>query len=249
MSQAFFLHGHVGHSRLGIKENGFRYPIFNYLFCCRDEESISSELRQRFHRVLGLRARDYLDGQAESFDRGIREFLKIHCKYEVEEVWLQTCPRMFGYVFNPVSFWFCKRNGELEAVLVEVNNTFGERHFYWLYKPGEMIHPFQWLRAEKVFHVSPFYPVDGYYEFRFQFTGEKSRVDIVYFSEAGKIRLITWIKGNLKPQAKQTLFSLLWRYGWMTPLVVLRIHWQALKLWCKRVSFFSKPEPPTKEIT
>lgn len=249
MNQAFFSHGYVGHSRMGIKENGFKYPIFNYIFRCQSEESAFLDLRQRFRRVLGLRARDYLDGQLDSFEEGIHRFLKTHCHYEAEEVWLQTCPRMFGYVFNPVSFWLCKRDGELEAVLAEVNNTFGERHFYWLHSPGQIIHPYKWLRVEKVFHVSPFYPVDGYYEFRFQFLEKTSRVDIVYFSQDGKIRLTTWIKGHLKPQAEQTLSSLLWRYGWMTPLVIFRIHWQALHLWRKRVPFFSKPEPPIKEIT
>lgn len=249
MKSAFFCHGKVGHSRIGIQENSFHYPVFNLLFRCTDEEQVKGAIKRNFWRVLGLRARDYLHKDSDSFQQGIQDFLRQQCNYEAEEVWLQTFPRMFGYVFNPVSFWYCKRGGHLEAVLAEVNNTFGERHFYWLYNPGKSIPPNEWLRAEKVFHVSPFYPVDGYYEFRFHLSEQKSRADILYFSQQGKVRLVTWIEGALKPLSEQSLWPLLFKYGWMTPLVVMRIHWQAFILWRKKVSFFSKPEPPSKEVT
>lgn len=249
MNNAYFSHGHVGHSRLGIRENSFKYPIYNFLFRCEDEESVIGKIRGGFWRVLGLNPGDYLDGEAISFHQGVKEFLVRHCHYEPEEVWLQTMPKMFGYAFNPISFWFCKRAGQLEAVLAEVNNTFGERHFYWLHIPGQKIIPDQWLRAEKVFHVSPFYPIDGYYEFRFQLSEQRSRVDIIYCADSGKPRLITWIEGALRPLERQSLPPLLFRYGWMTPIVVFRIHLQALKLWRKKVPFFSKPAPPSKEVT
>ena len=76
------------------------------------------------------------------------------------EVWLQTYPRVLGYVFKPVSFWYCHRgDGSLAAIVVEVNNTFGERHCYLLDGPD-----LAWgreLRARKVFHVSPFCAVAG----------------------------------------------------------------------------------------
>lgn len=249
MSQAYFSHGQVGHVRLGIRENSFKYPIFNFLFRCQDEEAVVEEFQSRFWRFLTLRGKDYLSGETDSFELGVRNFLNRHCQYDAEEVWLQTMPRMFGYGFNPVSFWFCKKAGQLDAVLAEVNNTFGERHFYWLHVPGQAIVANEWLRAKKVFHVSPFYPVDGYYEFRFQLSEQKSRVDINYFSDTGKVRLVTWIEGRFLALEEQSLMGLLWRYGWMTPAVILRIHWQALILWRKRVAFFSKPAPPSKEVT
>lgn len=249
MNKAYFSHGHVGHARIGTHENSFKYPIYNFLFCCEHEDSVFKMLRSKFWNLLGIQATDYLAGEAESFQLRAKEFLKRHCHYEADEIWLQTMPRMFGYAFNPVSFWFCKRDGQLEAVLAEVNNTFGERHFYWLHIPGLEIQPTQWLRAEKVFHVSPFYPVEGYYEFRFQLSNTRSRVDIIYFSNAGKTSLVTWIEGTLHSLEEQSFVRLLVRYGWMTPLVVVRIHWQALNLWRKKVKFFTKPEPPSKEVT
>ena len=85
------------------------------------------------------------------------------------EIWLHAFPRVFGYVFNPVSFWFAHRgDGTLRAIVAEVNNTFGERHCYLLsHDDGR---PLAWgeeLHARKVFHVSPFCAIEGHYRFRF----------------------------------------------------------------------------------
>ena len=81
-----------------------------------------------------------------------------------------TMPRMLGYVFNPVSFWFCRdRSGALRAVLCEVNNTFGESHCYLVHHDDlRPIEPDAWLDGRKAFHVSPFLPVEGGYRFRFR---------------------------------------------------------------------------------
>ncbi|MEI6469574.1 MAG: DUF1365 domain-containing protein, partial [Betaproteobacteria bacterium] len=85
------------------------------------------------------------------------------------EIWLHTFPRVLGYVFNPVSFWFCHNiSGKLIAIIAEVNNTCGERHSYVLNPPNQ--YEIFWgenLSAEKVFHVSPFFNVEGKYLFRF----------------------------------------------------------------------------------
>ena len=245
---AFFSRGHVFHSRLGKQKNAFRYPVFTFLFPCHAEKAVQADLRRQSHGLIALRARDFLIKKSDSFDQGIRSFLQEHAGYEPEEVWLQSFPRMFGYAFNPVSFWFCKRDGVLEAVLVEVNNTFGERHFYWVH-PGRPILQGEVLRAEKVFHVSPFYPVEGYYEFNFQLGEKSSRVDINYYSNEGVLLLLTWVEGVFTPLAEQKLLPLIRSYGWMTPLVVFRIHWQALRLWIKKVPFISKPPPPLKKVS
>jgi hypothetical protein len=85
------------------------------------------------------------------------------------EVWLQCFPRVLGFVFNPISLWFCHdRAGKLIAVLAEVNNTFGERHNYLLtHADGRPIRDGETIERRKVFHVSPFMAVDGHYRFRF----------------------------------------------------------------------------------
>jgi len=170
------------------------------------------------------------------------------------EVWLHTLPRALGYVFNPVSFWFChRRDGALRAVLCEVNNTFGERHCYLLaHDDGR---PLAWgeeMTARKVFHVSPFCEVEGRYRFRFMLAsradGERFIGRIDYDGADGPL-LQTSIEGRLLPLTDGELLRTRFAYPAFTFGVVARIHWQALKLWLKRVPFFSKPEPPAIEVT
>ncbi len=241
-------HGHVFHSRTEGGKHSFRYPTFFLYFDCSQEAELRQILRRRFYRWLSVQPKDYLCAHRESFLTNIKNYLKETCQYEAEDVWLQTLPRMFGYAFNPVSFWFCRRQGRLEAVLVEVNNTFGERHCYWIY-PDKEIDSNSWYRTEKVFHVSPFFPVEGYYQFRFQLLAGKNRVDIHYYSSKGQLRLATWITGELSDVSASSVLYLLGRYGWITPLVLIRIHYQALRIWLKKNRFYSKPAPPRQEVS
>ena len=158
------------------------------------------------------------------------------------EIWLQCFPRVLGYVFNPVSFWFCEdRAGRLKAVLAEVNNTFGERHSYLLSAEGA-------LEARKVFHVSPFFPVAGHYRFRFDESASRRLARIDYFDEAGPL-LFTSISGQPQPLTRARLAAACLTHPFMTFAIVARIHWQALRLWLKRVPFFTKPAAPAEEPT
>jgi uncharacterized protein len=158
------------------------------------------------------------------------------------EVWLQCFPRVLGYVFNPVSFWFCEdRDGRLKAVLAEVNNTFGERHAYLLRAEGT-------LEARKVFHVSPFFPVAGHYRFRFDEHAGRRLARIDYCDEAGPL-LYTSISGQPQPLTRARLAVACLTHPFMTFAIMARIHWQALRLWVKRVPFFAKPPAPAEEPT
>lgn len=166
------------------------------------------------------------------------------------EVWLQTFPRVLGYVFNPVSFWFCHdRAGALRAILCEVSNTFGERHQYLLAHPDGR--PMRWnetLAARKVFHVSPFFEVRGGYRFRFLAGGDRSLARIDYHDEGGDL-LHTSVSGEAVDYGPRALLRAFFAHPWMTAGVMARIHWQALRLWLKRVPFFSKPAPPVQQVT
>lgn len=247
MNNAFLGEGHVYHSRKQGAGSPFKYPSFFIWFPCADENSVQELLKSKFS-FFSLKAKDYLHQNSTSFESGIKNFLKENCNYAAEDVWFHTLPRMFGYAFNPVSFWCCYRSGQLDAVLAEVHNTFGERHFYWI-NPTGGIDESQWYKTEKVFHVSPFFPVEGFYQFRFQFSRKEARVDINYHAPSGELRLATWISGKLAPLGEKSFFKLFFRYGWITPMVVLRIHFQAFKLWIKKNRFYSKPALPSKEIT
>ncbi len=243
--------GQVYHKRHGKAENQFRYPLY-FLFFNTDAEPRLQKIFQRgLWNLFSFQPRDYMDRRAESgnFSNHVKSFLKEKCNYDAEEVWLQTMPAILGFVFNPISFWVCRRDQRIEAVLCEVNNTFGERHFYWIAPPDKNIQPEQWFQADKVFHVSPFFPVEGFYKFKFKFTDTATKVDILYHSSQGELVLTTSVQGSLLPVEHVYPLGLIFKYGWMTPLVLLRIHYQAVKLWLKKATFYSKPELPDKDVT
>jgi DUF1365 family protein len=151
------------------------------------------------------------------------------------------------FAFKPVSFWYCHRaDGSLRAIVAEVNNTFGERHCYLLAHPAMGIEQ----QAAKVFHVSPFCPVKGRYRFRFMVNANRTRTvaRVDYDDESGPL-IQTSVSGDLEPVTPASLRRALWGYPAMTLAVVARIHWQALRLFLKKVPFFSKPQPPTSFIT
>jgi DUF1365 family protein len=166
---------------------------------------------------------------------------------DMGEIWLQTYPRVLGIAFKPVSFWYChRRDGSLRAILVEVNNTFGERHCYLL--TDDALHFGQELQARKVFHVSPFCRTEGRYRFRFMRTAERIVARVEHDDDAGPL-ILTSMSGRLEPLTSAAVARASIRMPLMTLGVIVRIHWQALKLWLKRVPFISKPEAPKSFVT
>jgi DUF1365 family protein len=199
--------------------------------------------------------KDHGLGQTDSL-RWIENILQENQVPNIDgEIWLQTFPRVLGYVFNPVSFWICTRaNGQVQAVLAEVNNTFGERHCYLLHKnSGEVLRSGETLSSQKVFHVSPFCAVRGNYHFRFLFPQDSNSgansVCRIELHEDGLPLINTSISGSSRPLSRSNLWLAFLRYPLMSLGVILRIHWQAFKLWVKGVPFHSKPTPPEFEVS
>jgi DUF1365 family protein len=160
-------------------------------------------------------------------------------------IWLHAFPRVLGYAFKPVSFWFCHRaDGALVAVIAEVNNTFGERHCYLLSEPdGAPLAQGREMRASKVFHVSPFCSVTGEYSFRFFNRADRAIARIDHHDAEGPL-LLTSLSGELVPADRRAVRRALFGQPLFTIGVIARIHWQALRLWLARVPFHRKPEPP-----
>lgn len=223
-----------------IRANSFRYPIFNVLIPVNNHPVVG------LPSVLSVDAMNYLEGGGKSLGQEVQEFLEINLNYRPDSIWLQTLPRMFGYVFNPVSFWFCYKAGCLDAVLVEVNNTFGDRHHYFLDDLKNSKTPTRVLKKD--FHVSPFFPIAGHYEFEFFKSMDRSLVKIS-LKDGEQLKLYTEISLNLRPIRGLSSFYFIGKYGWLTPMVVLKIHYQALKLWWKGAKFYSRPLPPSEKIT
>ena len=251
--------GLVRHSRLRPAGNTFSYSVFTLMLPIRTlgNAAFSNGVcsRNRFN-LLSFHDRDHGDG-ATPLLTWIDQVLKSENIHDADgEIWLQAFPRVLGYVFNPVSFWFCHRtDGALRAIVCEVNNTFGERHFYLLDTGSAMPWGLQ-LTSKKVFHVSPFCAVEGSYRFRFMRTIKKvnnidkecvvARID--YHDNQGPL-LLTSISGRLEPLTTRSAANAFFRHPLMTIGVISRIHWQALKLFTKRVPFFRKPLPPPTPLS
>lgn len=239
MPQPELCFGHVWHRRLRPVQHAFRYRTFYLRLPLRAMAAHPPGVALfGFNRwnLLSFHERDHGDGSGDVL-RWIEDLLRSQGIDDADgEIWLQAMPRVLGYVFNPVSFWACHRaDGSLRAILCEVRNTFGERHCYLL--DGRMA-------ARKVFHVSPFFEVEGSYDFRFT----PGAVEIDYLDRDGVV-LNTRLSGKPAPLSTGSVLRALCAYPLMTFGVVVRIHWQALKLWLRGVPFHSKPLPPTQEVS
>ena len=246
--------GQVMHRRLRPVGNAFNYPTYFLMLPMRSlRQGSSGTLARNRRSALSFFDSDHGEGGSDALAWLDALLLREGVEDAGGEVWLHTYPRVLGYAFKPVSFWYCHRpDGSLRAIVVEVNNTFGQRHCYLLDAPQYN----QTLIADKVFHVSPFCTLAGGYRFRFSQTERNgvqstlARID--YHDLAGDAAgplLQTSVSGALEPLTPASLRKALWRYPAMTLGVMARIHWQAFRLWRKRIPFVSKPQLPTTAVT
>lgn len=252
--------GAVNHRRFRPAQNAFAYGVFTVsipMRARRQDKALLSKhgLKDNQFGIFSFFDQDHGAGDQNSLT-WIESILKEnHVQNDGGEIWLHTFPRVFGYVFNPVSFWVCTQaDGQVHAVLAEVNNTFGERHCYLLHHDnGKPLQSGETLVSKKVFHVSPFCDVKGEYHFRFLFPqdshSKRNIVCRIELHEDGAPLINTSISGLAQPLTKSALYLAFLRYPLMSLGVIGRIHWQALKLWLKGVPFHSKPKPPELEIT
>ena len=237
------------HERLRPVLHRFVAPVFFLrLNLARLDEVNSFWFGVNRRRLASLRTCDYGARDGSYLQSWMRCQLAQAGIVADGEIWLQTFPRLFGFVFNPVSFWYCHDSaGGLKAVLAEVNNTFGETHRYLLSGSG-VIEPEMELSSPKNMHVSPFCQVQGQYRFKFRHTASNSLVQLNYFDDAGLL-IKTAVGGRVMPLTPARMARAIFKQPGLTLGIVLGIHWQAFKLWCKGVPFFSKPHPPEQLLT
>ena len=245
------INGVTFHGRKGSVQNAFRYSI-DYVLLDAEAPLSHPRLFKRNERGLtGLDDKDH--GGKPKNGRGaawVREVLASHRVVGVQRIELLAQPKVLGHVFNPVSFWLCRRGNDdaLIAVIAEVSNTYGDRHSYLVHHPDlREIKASDRLTAQKMMHVSPFQPLEGSYEFRFDISADRIGIWIDY--GMGKDGVIATLTGERTPLTNRRIFSMMFRRPFGSRRVLGLIHWQALKLWVKKARFRSCPKAPTKEVS
>ena len=242
----------VAHARQRPRKNSFWYGVY-YLAFPLDEIAHHAEcavLSVNRGNLFSFHENDHATGglPIEDWAR------KILADWQVPQadgrIVLVSLPRLFGYVFNPVSFLFClDASGALRAVISEVHNTFGDKHSYICFHDDRRpITQDDFIKADKELHVSPFIKVEGHYVFRFAYGEEKLGVWIDHHDAEGLL-LTTSIIGKREPLTTGNMLKAFFRYPLVTFKVMTLIHYQALRLWMKGIKYIKRPAPPQTEVS
>lgn len=251
MSKIDHIAGTTFHGRKGSVENAFSYGV-DYVMLDPEAQATGPALFSRNGANLtSLWDRDHggtpKDGTGAAWFRAV---LAEHGLADiVDRVSLLAQPRVMGHVFNPVSFWLgFDADGGLRVVVPEVSNTYGDRHSYLCaHADHRVIAPSDTLQATKIFYVSPFQPVEGGYQFRFDIREDKVGIWIDY--AAGENGLLATLTGRRQPLSNGSILRACLRRPLGSRRVLGLIHWQALKLWWKGALFRSRPTPPSQEVS
>lgn len=249
MTDVDLIRGETFHGRKGAVTNSFRYTV-DYLLLDPDRAKGPSLFSRNKANLTAIHDVDF-GGQPRQ-GRGtawVREVLAAHSLPGADRILLLGQPRVLGHVFNPVSFWLCHdHKGHLRTVIAEVSNTYGDRHSYLCHRDDMgPITKTDTITAKKIFHVSPFQPIEGGYAFRFDIRADRVGIWIDYSSKDGG--LFTNLIGPRVPLTNWEILRAAIRRPLGSRRVLALIHWQALKLALKGVKFRSRPTPPPEEVT
>jgi uncharacterized protein len=239
--------GEVVHERFRPRSHRLRYRVFSMLFDLDELPRLGRHgglfgYNRRapisfFDRDHGPRDGRPLRPWAEAMMRG------AGVEPDGGPIALLCYPRIFGYVFNPLSVYFCRRrDGALAAILYQVHNTHGEQHTYAIAVTGgdKVIQQ----RAEKAFFVSPFIGPAATYNFRIIPPGEATSV-VIRQEADGELLMAASFRGERAPFTTRNLARHLAAFPFMTLKVIAAIHWEAVKLWLKGFEVF--PHAPRPE--
>jgi uncharacterized protein len=236
------------HGRKGPVRNAFRYTV-DYILLDPEKSRGPRLFSRNRGNLMSLQDKDH--GGAPGQGQGAlwaREVLAAH-GLSADRLLLLAQPRLLGHVFNPVSFWLAyDQLGHLRAVIAEVSNTYGDRHSYLCHREDRApITREDTITAQKIFHVSPFQPVEGTYAFRFDIRPDRIGIWIDYTSATGG--LFTNLIGPRAPLTNWGILASALRRPFGSRRVLALIHWQALKLALKRVKFNARPTPPKEDVS
>lgn len=230
LTQASALYrGRVTHTRLKPIRHRLGYRIFMLLLDLDELPALSKRLWAFGHNRAGLISffdRDHGDGSPGT----LKEQITRKSGIAGGKIYALCMPRVFGYVFNPLTVYFCTgEDDRVHTLVYEVNNTFGERHFYTL-GVGEGEHIAQ--ECDKAFRVSPFMEMDLRYRFNVDRPGDKIAVNIVASDDKGPM-LTASFTGARRELSSATIMRELIAHPAMTLKVIAAIHWEAIFIWLK----------------
>lgn len=246
----------VLHHRLAPRNHRFEYGLF---LLCVDLDELPELDRTR--RLLSWNRRNLYEfrdsdhfppehtvrgGSPGGLRQSLRDWLAADgCPVpEDARIRLLTLPRVAGYLFNPVSFYFVQaRDGTPLTAVAEVGNTFGEMKPFRVPVAPDGTSRFRRV-VPKHFYVSPFSPLDLCFDFRLQEPGDRLELVINDVTADGRTVLISTLSGRRRPLTDGQLLRLTARYPLVTLRVITLIHWQALRLWLRRLPWFPKAGRP-----
>lgn len=241
--------GAVAHTRPG--KHRLNYRVFMLALDLDELPGLDRELRLFSHNranLIALHDRDHAARTGAAIRPQIEAKLRAAAiDWDGGRIVLLTMPRLLNYVFNPLSVYFCfGRDGEIAALVHEVSNTFGERHFYVL-PPGGQVNGAITQSCEKDFFVSPFLEMGLSYEFRVTPPGEKAIVAMVV-RRGRDIALTASFSGERRDLDDANLLRVWLKNPAMTLAVIAGIHWEALKMWLKGVRYLGRARPSPDPI-
>ena len=251
IKNSYIYTGTVIHKRFKPKVHSFNYSVFSLLIDLSELDLMNNNLRifsyNKFN-IVSFYSKDHGPRDGSSLRNWVIENLqKNNIETEGIQIKLLCYPRIFGYVFNPLSvFYIYNKNSELISILYEVKNTFGEQHTY-IFKTKKDQNLIQHV-CKKKFHVSPFIEMDCIYFFRLLKPGNKISVIIDLNDQVGKILYASQdgIKSDLN---NKNLIKSYLKHPLMTFKIIIAIHFEAFKLWTKGIKFIKKKIKIKNNIT
>lgn len=249
MTAVEHLAGETYHGRKGAVANSFRYHV-DYVLADADACTGPRLFARNAAGLMSLWDSDH--GGAPRQGRGaawVRAVLQRYGLPGGDRILLMAQPRVLGHVFNPVAFWLCHDGaGALRVVIAEVTNTMGDRHSYLCHRDDlQPLTREDTVTASKIFHVSPFQPVEGGYLFRFDIRPD--RIGIWIDHANGEAGVYTNLIAPRQPLTNAGILRACLRRPFGSRRVLALIHWQALKLFVKGARFRRRPAPPPHEVT